>query len=68
AQTEAALSAYRTGAGSLAAVAQASRKSLELSLERLRLEAATARLWAELTFLMPLPTAAQAMPSQGDQP
>ena len=68
AQTEAALSAYRTGAGSLAAVADASRKALELSLERLRLEAATARLWAELTFLMPLPTAAQAMPSQGDLP
>ncbi|WP_265919819.1 TolC family protein [Cupriavidus nantongensis] len=68
AQTEAALSAYRTGAGSLAAVAQASRKALELSLERLRLEEATARLWAELTFLMPLPTAAQAMPSQGGQP
>ncbi|MCO4861996.1 TolC family protein [Cupriavidus sp. WGlv3] len=68
AQTEAALSAYRTGAGSLAAVAEASRKALELSLERLRLEAATARLWAELTFLMPLPTAAQAMPSQGARP
>lgn len=68
AQTEAALSAYRTGAGSLAAVAEASRKALELSLQRLRLEAATARLWAELTFLMPLPTAAQAMPPQGVQP
>ncbi|SPA34238.1 Outer membrane silver efflux protein [Cupriavidus taiwanensis] len=68
AQTEAALSAYRTGVGSLAAVAEASRKALELSLDRLRLEAATARLWAELTFLMPLPTAAQAMPPQGAQP
>ncbi|TDF63890.1 TolC family protein [Cupriavidus sp. L7L] len=67
AQTEAALSAYRAGAGSLTAVAEASRKALDLSLERLKLEAATARLWAELAFLMPLPTAAQAMFPQGVQ-
>ncbi|NSX17592.1 TolC family protein [Cupriavidus taiwanensis] len=68
AQTEAALTDYRTGAGTLTAVADASRKALNLSLEQLRLEAATARLWAELTFLMPLQTAAQAMPPQGVQP
>ncbi|MDK3024653.1 TolC family protein [Cupriavidus taiwanensis] len=68
AQTEAALTDYRTGAGTLTAVADASRKALNLSLEQLRLEAATARLWAELTYLMPLQTAAQAMPPQGVQP
>ncbi|WP_454711840.1 TolC family protein [Cupriavidus nantongensis] len=68
AQTEAALTDYRTGAGTLTAVADASRKALNLSLEQLRLEAATARLWADLTFLMPLQTAAQAMPPQGVQP
>lgn len=68
AQTEAALTDYRTGAGTLTAVADASRKALNLSLEQLRLEAATARLWADLTFLMPLQTAAQAMPPRGVQP
>ncbi|TDF62531.1 TolC family protein [Cupriavidus sp. L7L] len=67
AQTEAALTAYRASAGSLTAVADASRKALNISLERLKLEAATARLWAELTFLMPLPTAAQPMSPQGAQ-
>lgn len=67
AQTEAALTAYRAGAGSLTAVADASRKALNVSLERLKLEAATARLWAELAFLMPLPTAAQPVSPQGVQ-
>ncbi|WP_434033915.1 TolC family protein [Cupriavidus sp. a3] len=68
AQTEAALTAYRAGAGTLTAVADASRKALNISLERLKLEAATARLWADLTFLMPLPTAAQPTSLQGSQP
>ncbi|CAG9183822.1 TolC family protein [Cupriavidus respiraculi] len=65
AQTEAALTAYRAGAGSLTAVAEASRRALNVSLERLKLEAATARLWAELAFLMPLPAAAQFPLPQG---
>jgi len=68
AQTEAAMTAYRTGAGTLTAVADASRKALNISLERLQLEASSARLWAELTFLMPLPTAAQNPSLQGAQP
>ncbi|GAA0794275.1 MULTISPECIES: TolC family protein [Cupriavidus] len=68
AQTEAALTAYRAGAGTLTAVADASRKALNISLERLKLEAATARLWADLTFLMPLPTANQPTSLQGAQP
>ncbi len=68
AQTEAALTAYRAGAGTLTAVADASRKALNISLERLKLEAATARLWADLTFLMPLPTAVQPTSLQGAQP
>jgi len=67
-QTEAALTAYRAGAGTLSAVADASRKALNLSLERLKLEAATARLWAELNFLMPLATEAMPASTQGDQP
>lgn len=68
AQTEAAMTAYRAGAGTLTAVADASRKALNISLERLKLEAATARLWADLTFLMPLPTAVQPTSLQGAQP
>ncbi|NOV26647.1 MULTISPECIES: TolC family protein [Cupriavidus] len=68
AQTEAALTAYRAGAGTLTAVADASRKALNISLERLKLEAATARLWADLAFLMPLPTAAHPTSLQGTQP
>ncbi|WP_416047319.1 TolC family protein [Cupriavidus basilensis] len=66
-QTEAALTTYRAGTGTLAGVADASRKALTVSLERIRLEAATARLWADLTFLMPLPTAEQATLPQGVQ-
>lgn len=65
AQTEAALTAYRGGAGSLTAVAEASRRALNVSLEQLKLEAATARLWAELAFLMPLPTADHSLSPQG---
>lgn len=68
AQTEAALTAYRAGAGTLTAVADASRKALNISLERLKLEATTARLWADLAFLMPLPTAALDPSLQGAQP
>ncbi len=68
AQTEASLTAYRAGTGTLTAVADASRKALNISLERLKLEAATARLWADLTFLMPLPTAVQPTSLQGAQP
>ncbi len=68
AQTEAALTAYRAGTGTLTAVADASRKALNISLERLKLEAATARLWADLAFLIPLPTAAQATAPAGAQP
>ncbi|KWW35667.1 outer membrane protein, heavy metal efflux system [Cupriavidus metallidurans] len=67
-QTEAALTAYRAGAGTLSAVADASRKALNLSLDRLKLEAATVRLWAELNFLMPRATAAMPASTQGDQP
>lgn len=67
-QTEAALTSYRAGTGSLAAVAEASRKALNISLDRLKLEATTARLWAELAFLIPLPTATQPTSPQGVLP
>lgn len=57
AQAEAALTAYRANAGSLLAVAEANHRAIDMELERLALEAKTAKLWADLTFLVPLPTA-----------
>jgi len=56
AQADAALTAYRANAGSLLAVAEANHRAIDTALERLTLEAKTAKLWADLTFLIPLPT------------
>lgn len=56
-QAEAALTAYRANTGSLLAVAEANHRAIDTELERLALEAKTAKLWADLTFLVPLPTA-----------
>ncbi|WP_311975743.1 TolC family protein [Ralstonia mannitolilytica] len=56
-QAEAALTAYRANTGSLLAVAEADHRAIDTELERLALEAKTAKLWADLTFLVPLPTA-----------
>lgn len=57
AQAEAALTAYRANTGSLQAVAEANHRAIDTALERLALEQRTTKLWAELTFLTPLPTA-----------
>lgn len=65
AQAEAALTAYRNNTGSLLAVAEANHRAIDTALERLTLERRTARLWAELTFLTPLPTA-QTEPASKD--
>ncbi|MGY2491340.1 TolC family protein [Cupriavidus sp. CP313] len=56
-QAEAALTAYRANTGTLLAVAEANHRAIDTKLERLTLEAKTAKLWADLTFLVPLPTA-----------
>lgn len=56
-QAEAALTAYRANTGSLLAVAEADHRAIDTELERLALEAKTVKLWADLTFLVPLPTA-----------
>ncbi|WP_244959375.1 TolC family protein [Cupriavidus gilardii] len=56
-QAEAALTAYRANTGSLLAVAEANHRAIDTAVERLTLEARTAKLWADLTFLIPLPTA-----------
>lgn len=57
AQADAALTAYQANTGSLLAVAEANRRAIDTTLERLALEGKTAKLWADLTFLVPLPTA-----------
>ncbi|MGY2492848.1 TolC family protein [Cupriavidus sp. CP313] len=57
AQADAALTAYRANTGTLSAVAEANHRAIDTAIERLTLEAKTARLWAELTYLIPLPTA-----------
>ncbi|KJK20864.1 membrane protein [Burkholderiaceae bacterium 16] len=57
AQADAALTAYRANTGPLLAVAEANHRAIDTALERLTLEAKTAKLWADLTFLIPLPTA-----------
>ncbi len=57
AQAEAALTAYRANSGSLLAVAEANHRAIDTALERLALEQRTARIWADLKFLAPLPTA-----------
>ncbi len=60
-RTRASLAAYR-GGGVLAAVLEARRAEIDTRIDRLRLEAETARLWAQLTYLVPaghlVPTAA----------
>lgn len=64
AQADAALTAYRANAGSLSAVAEANHRAIDSVQERLALEAKTAKLWADLAFLVPLPTA-QTEPATG---
>lgn len=51
ARAEAALAAYRGGRSGVAEVIAARRGELEARLQALQLEAQTARLWAQLTYL-----------------
>lgn len=57
AQADAALTAYQASSGTLSAIAEANHRAIDTAVERLALEARTARLWAELNYLIPLPTA-----------
>jgi outer membrane protein TolC len=50
---DAALAAYRGGTGSLTSELEARRTQLDTRLEGLRLEQETARLWAQLNYLVP---------------
>ncbi|WP_235835225.1 TolC family protein [Piscinibacter terrae] len=53
-RTRAALVAYRAGASPLASVLDARRGEVETRMDRLRLEMETARLWAQLNYLVPV--------------
>lgn len=52
-RTQAALAAYRGGAGPLSSVLDARRAEIDTRMERLRLEMESARLWAQLSYLVP---------------
>jgi len=52
-RTQAALAAYRGGKGDLGAVLAARRNDLEVGTQTLQLEMDTARVWAQLNFLVP---------------
>ncbi|MBI2508581.1 MAG: TolC family protein [Betaproteobacteria bacterium] len=52
-RTQAALAAYRGGKAGLMEVLAARRNELEVGLQALQLEMETARLWAQLNFLIP---------------
>ncbi|GAB2903825.1 TolC family protein [Uliginosibacterium flavum] len=52
-QTEAALTAYRAGSGSLPRVLEARRMAVDAQMERQRIALEAARTWAQLNFLNP---------------
>ena len=52
-RTQAAVAAYGGGTGSLAAVLEGRRVEIDIRLDQLRLEMETARLWAQLNYLVP---------------
>jgi outer membrane protein TolC len=52
-RTRAALAAYRGGAGPLGGVLDARRNEIDTRMDRLRLDMETARLWAQLNYLIP---------------
>ena len=59
-RTDATLTAYRAGTGTLPTVFAARRTELDTQIERLRIEMDIARLWAQLTFLIPHPDRSSA--------
>ena len=66
-RTDAALAAYRGNTGGLSAVLDARRGEREALMQVLELTASTARVWAQLLFLLthPLPSAAGATSGSG---
>lgn len=52
-RTQAALAAYRGGKGDLAAVLAARRNEIEVRTQTVQLEMDTARVWAQINYLLP---------------
>jgi hypothetical protein len=52
-RTQAALDAYRGNTGKLSEVLAARRMELDMRMEKLRIQMDTARLWAQLEYLIP---------------
>jgi outer membrane protein TolC len=52
-RTRATIAAYRGSSGTLGAVLDARRSEIDTRMERLRLDMDTARLWAQLNYLIP---------------
>ena len=52
-RTQAALGAYRGGKASLSEVLSARRNEIEVRMQALQLEMETARLWAQINFMIP---------------
>jgi cobalt-zinc-cadmium efflux system outer membrane protein len=52
-RTQAALDAYRGNTGTLSEVLAARRMELDMRIEKLRIQMDTARLWAQLEYLIP---------------
>ena len=63
-RTEAALTSYRAGSGSLSTVLDGRRMELDVGMEQLRLEIDAARLWAQLNYLIPVEQTTAAQPLQ----
>lgn len=61
-RTRAALAAYRGGTAPLAGVLDARRAEIDTRIERLRLALDTARLWAQLNYLVPVGATATPQP------
>lgn len=62
-RSAAALTAYRSGGGSLPMLLDARRAELVVHIDRLRIEMDRARLWAQLTYLLPEDEPSDATPS-----
>jgi outer membrane protein TolC len=59
-RSEAALTAYRTGKGDLAATLAARRDEIDVRMQALAVEMEAARAWAELNFLIPIDSVIRA--------
>jgi outer membrane protein TolC len=62
-RTRAALAAYRGSTAPLAGVLDARRAEIDIRIERLRLALDTARLWAQLNYLVPVGHTPTAVPA-----